>query len=139
MSKMSELSIAEQNNKRELADIALHIPPMIRVQVTVFVAKSIAMCIQRHGLPYESVKGSEIGTIDVVDINGCKCGLVTYPGKRRGYGMAFLIEPSGQVMWKKCDPGIQELPRFIDPEKAFQEDQDKAFHELTNYQFPKDE
>jgi hypothetical protein len=42
------------------------------------------------------------------------------------------------VMLTPTNPPFQ-LPTFIKPEVAFQDDQDKAFHELTNGQVPKDE
>lgn len=139
MSKTEQLS-NEQKKERRLGANALDIPPIVRMRTTNLVIRSLAMCIDRHGLPYKSTKGSLVGSIQVVQINGCNCAIIDYPGHRAGKGMSFLIEPSGMVMIKDEGGDMPaKLPLMVKPEVAFQEDQDEAFHELQDGQVPKDE
>ena len=138
MSETEQLSKTEQEKERRIGANALDIPPMVRMQTTNLVIRSLAMCIDRHGLPFKSTKGSLVGTIQVIQINGCNCAVIDYPGHRHGKGLSFLVEPSGMVMIK-ADGMPAKLPLMVNPEVAFQEDQDEAFHELQDGQVPKDE
>lgn len=136
---MTQATRLEEEREKRISATALEIPPMIRMQTTKQVARSLAMCIDRFDVPYRSVKGSEIGTIEHVNLNGMNCAAITYPGHRSGKGMEFLIIPSGQVLMRAHRDGLGKMPIFVDPEVAFGEDQEKAFQELTNGQVPKDE
>ena len=139
MNETKQLSQSEREKEIRLGSTTLEIPPMVRVKTTNHVIRSLAMCIDRHGLPYKSTKGSLVGTIRVVELNGCSCAVIDYPGHRAGKGMSFLIEPSGMVMIKDNGETPVRLPIMVTPEVAFQADQDEAFHELNNGQTPRDE
>jgi hypothetical protein len=141
LNKMTSIRLRnEQQKERRIGATALEIPPLVRARTTNHVIRSLAMCIDRHGLPYKSTKGGLVGSIEVVELNGCTCAVIDYPGHRAGKGMSFLIEPSGMVMIKADNGGMPaKLPLMCTPEVAFQEDQDEAFHELNNGQSPRDE
>ena len=139
LNKMTSIRLRnEQQKERRIGATALEIPPMVRARTTNHVIRSLSMCIDRHGLPYKSTKGSLVGSIEVVELNGCTCAVIDYPGHRAGKGMSFLVEPSGMVMIKD-DGDPPKLPILVRPEVAFQEDQDEAFHELNDGQSPRDE
>lgn len=117
MSKTKQLSKAEQEKEKRMASNALEIPPMVRMQTTNMVIRSLSMCMDRHGLPYKSTKGSLVGRIQVIQINGCNCAVIDYPRE----GISFLIEPSGMVMARNNGHMPAKLPLLQQPEVAFSE------------------